>query len=185
MNWDLKALFKDERECENSAQNLAIECENFSAKFKGKLSNLSCDEFLGALKELENLSENIEKIATYAYLNFATNSKNGGFLAKFEKICNDLQSNLLFFEIEFCDLPEQTARNLIAFAPKYEYYLNLVLKSASHKLNLNEELVLLKSSNVGVRAFARLFDETMARMKFKFDGKNLNEEQILSLLHDK
>ena len=185
MNWDLKALFKDERECENSAQNLAIECENFSAKFKGKLSNLSGDEFLGALKELENLSENIEKIATYAYLNFATNSKNGGFLAKFEKICNDLQSNLLFFEIEFCALPAQTAQNLIAFAPKYEYYLNLVLKSASHKLNLNEELVLLKSSNVGVRAFARLFDETMARMKFKFDGKNLNEEQILSLLHDK
>ena len=65
MKWDLKALFKDERECENSAQNLAIECENFSAKFKGKLSNLSGDEFLGALKELENLSENIKSRLTH------------------------------------------------------------------------------------------------------------------------
>ena len=182
MKWNLKEFFKNENDCENFANELLAKSAKFSGIYKGKLATLSPDKFNQALSEYENLNEDNEKIGTYAYLSFAIDSTKGGFLAKFEKICDEISQNLLFFELEFCDLDTKISQNFLKNSGRFEYFLSLLLKQKSHQLSLAEESVLLKTSSVGMRAFSRLFDESMTNMKFKFNGEILGEEKILSLL---
>ena len=65
--WDLKALFANEKECEQNALNLQKECEKFKDKYLEIYENLKIDEFLKAFSEYESLIAKISKVMTYAF----------------------------------------------------------------------------------------------------------------------
>ncbi|MSN95787.1 M3 family oligoendopeptidase [Campylobacter sp. FMV-PI01] len=185
MKWNLKEFFKNDNECMefiNSTEKNSIE---FNQKYQNNLQNLTSSEFLEALKIYEKINENLAKFTTYAYLNFAIDTKSGSKLAKIEELYNKISENLLFFSIEFNLLDENLKQNFIENSSNYKYYLNLIVKQKSHELTFLEERILLRVSLVGSSAFARLFDETMSNLRFEFDDKLLKEEEILSLLHSK
>ncbi|QKF65004.1 M3 family oligoendopeptidase [Campylobacter corcagiensis] len=182
MEWNLKEFFKDAKEFDSFVDRVKKDGVDFKRKFAGNLANLSVEEFLKALDEYEKISQDCAKIATFAYLNFAKDTSKGANLAKSRQICNEIGENLLFFNIEFNKLDDEISNKFIDGSDKYSYYLNLVKKSAKHQLSLKEEEILLKTSPVGVSAFARLFDETMANLRFEFRGESLKEEEILSKL---
>ncbi|NLK66197.1 MAG: M3 family oligoendopeptidase [Campylobacteraceae bacterium] len=180
MEWNLKEFFSSENELQEFINLTKTKASNFNKTYKDNLANLTSDEFLTAVKTYETISKNIGKIMTYSYLNFAKDTIKGGELAKNEQICNEISQNLLFFELEFNTLDEAKKDEFINGSENYSYYLTLILKQKSHQLSLPEESVLLKTSPVGVSAFARLFDESMANLDF--DGETL--EEILSKLSD-
>ena len=64
--WDLKALFANEKECEQNALNLQKECEKFKDKYLEIYENLKRDEFLKAFGEYENLIAKISKVMSFA-----------------------------------------------------------------------------------------------------------------------
>lgn len=182
MEWNLKEFFKDTKEFDVFVDSVKKGASDFKAKYSKNLANLKPQEFLNALSEYEKISQDNAKIISYAYLNFAKDTSKGAELAKSQQICNQIDENLLFFTIEFNELDNEISTKFIDSSPKYAYYLSLIKKSAKHQLSLKEEEILLKTSPVGVSAFARLFDETMANLRFEFRGKNLKEEEILSKL---
>ena len=137
------------------------------------------------LREYEGICENLSCIMTYAYLCFAANTKEGAFLSKCEMEVNKAQEKLLFFEIEFNALPNNIQSSFIKQCKKYSYFLELLAKNAKHQLTLPEEKVLLKMQPVGVDSFKRLFDEHLSALRFKFQDKEVSEEEVLSLLYDK
>ena len=69
--WDLKALYKNEKDCEKIALSIKGECEEFEKLYKQNFNTLSTDEFLKALKKYEELVAKISKVVTYAFLVFA------------------------------------------------------------------------------------------------------------------
>ena len=69
--WDLKALFANEKECEQNALNLQKECEKFKDKYLEIYEKLKTEEFLKAFSEYESLIAKISKVLTFAFLNFA------------------------------------------------------------------------------------------------------------------
>ncbi|WP_169942028.1 M3 family oligoendopeptidase [Campylobacter sp. RM15925] len=184
-SWDLKPLFKDEKELEKSALNLKKECEKFEKTYSDKFANLNTNEFLKAFSEYEKLLAKISKVMTYAFLVFAKDTSKGAFYAKFEEIATKAQENLLFFEIKFNEFEDEKQKEIIKASKTHGYYLSNLAKSKAHQLSLKEEQVLLRTANTGRDGFARLFDETMSNLKFKFKNELLSEEQILSKLHDK
>ncbi|MDA3043507.1 MULTISPECIES: M3 family oligoendopeptidase [unclassified Campylobacter] len=184
MNWDLSELFQNEEKFELAIENTRTKASEFEAKFRGNLANLTCDEFCEALGEYERINAQISKIMSFVHLDFARDTTRGARQAKVEQICNDIAQNLLFFELEFNELSEERAQNFIAGSGRFAYYLNLLKKHKSHQLSLLEEKVLLKTSVVGAEAFSRLFDESMARLKFDFGGEKISEEELLSHLYD-
>ena len=183
--WDLTALFKNEKELEKTALELQTKCQNFKNSYEKNFLNLKTDEFLKAFDIYESLLLQISKVSTYAFLVFAKDTSKGAFYAKFEDICTKAQENLLFFEIMFNEFDDAKQQNIIKASKTHGYYLSNVAKVKAHQLSVKEEQILLRTANTGSDGFARLFDETMSAMKFKFKGERLGEEEILSKLHDK
>ncbi|ASM38406.1 MAG: M3 family oligoendopeptidase [Campylobacter sputorum] len=184
MVWKLEYIFKNKKELENFSKNLKKECKYFKSNFENNLSNLKENEFLKAIITYENILEKITKIESYTFLCFAKDNNESSFYAKYEDICSKLQENLLFFEIEFNELDEKKQSEFIKFCTKYSYYLSNLLKQKAHQLSKKEERIMLRTKNIGVNAFSRLFDETFTSLNFKFNGENLKEEEILSKLSD-
>ncbi|ASM35050.1 putative oligoendopeptidase F [Campylobacter sputorum subsp. bubulus] len=184
MVWKLEYIFKNKKDLESFSKNLEKECKDFKSNFENNLSNLKENEFLKAIITYENILEKITKIESYTFLCFAKDNNESSFYAKYEDICSKLQENLLFFEIEFNELDEKKQSEFIKFCTKYSYYLSNLLKQKAHQLSKKEERIMLRTKNIGVNAFSRLFDETFTSLNFKFNGENLKEEEILSKLSD-
>ena len=183
--WNLKPLFESKEILENNIQENIKNSQKFEDKYKNQMASLQPLEFEKMLKEYEGICENLSCIMTYAYLRFAANTKEGAFLSKCEMEVNKAQEKLLFFEIEFNALPNNIQSGFIKQCKKYSYFLELLAKNAKHQLTLPEEKVLLKMQPVGVDSFKRLFDEHLSALRFKFQDKEVSEEEVLSLLYDK
>ena len=181
--WDLTPLFKNEKELEKSALSLQNECEKFEAKYSDKFLNLNDEEFLAALNEYENLLENIARVQIYVSLVFSKDTSKGAFYAKFDELSSKAQNHLLFFELKFNEFDEARQNKIIAKSARLGYYLDSIAKEKAHQLSLKEEQILLRTANTGAEGFSRLFDETLSKLKFKFKGEMLGEEEILSKLH--
>lgn len=181
--WDLNAIFKSTKEVDRFADDLKIRAEIFEREHNGKVAKISDIE--SVMREYEGICEGLARIATYTFLLFAKDTKNGATYAKYELIANEIQSIVVFFEVEFAKLDDKTAQKFIAKSTRYKYYLSKIFAQKKHALSKDEEKIILKLSPVGANAFSRLFDEHISKMRFVLDSQVLNEEEILSKLHDK
>ncbi len=181
--WDLNAIFKSTKEVDRFADDLKIRAEIFGREHNGKVAKISDIE--SVMREYEGICEGLARIATYTFLLFAKDTKNGATYAKYELIANEIQSIVVFFEVEFAKLDDKTAQKFIAKSTHYKYYLSKIFAQKKHALSKDEEKIILKLSPVGANAFSRLFDEHISKMRFVLDSQVLNEEEILSKLHDK
>ncbi|WP_144242169.1 M3 family oligoendopeptidase [Campylobacter iguaniorum] len=184
MQWNLEVFFKNTDDLDLFISNLKEQVSKFNASYNAKLQSLKSSEFLDAIKEYEDIITSLNKIMTYAYLNFAKDTTKGSFLAKYEEICTKLEEEILFFMLEFNEIDDAKQDEFIEFCKDYSYILSLSKKQKAHQLSFKEERILLRTANTGTNAFSRLFDESMARLKFHLDGKELSEEEILSKLSD-
>lgn len=188
LDFDLSSLFESEEVLVKSYPEMQKSCEEFQGKYIEKISSLNEIEFENAIIEYENILEQINKAGAFAFLNFAVdNQKYGKLYADCELRCKELYSKVIFFEIEFCNLDEVQIDKFIAHSKKYGYYLQSLKDSKKYKLSLKEEQIMLNLSPVGANAFMRLFDESLSNLKFKgvLDKKEINEEEILALMHNK
>lgn len=184
MNWDLRALYKDENDLDKDLIRAKQKAETFEKMYKNRLKSLNSSEFIEAIREYECISEILGKIMTYAFLKFATDSSNGAFYAKYQNEYTIVSEFLLFFELEFNRLSKVKQQEFIDGTKKYKFYLESLRLEKPHQLSAKEERILLKKSTTGSSAWSRLFDEHFSRMKFSYEGKKISEEEILSLLHN-
>lgn len=184
MNWDLSALYKNESALDADLKDAKSRAISFENVCKGKLKELNVNEFLESIREYEAINEKLGRIMTYAFLRFATDSDQGGFLAKYQQEQGRISEHLLFFELEFNKLPKPRQEELIAYVPHYAFYLTSLMEEKPYQLSQKEERVLLKKDMTSASAFSRLFDEHFSRLKFTYEGKKLSEEEILSKLQD-
>ncbi|MCI5968702.1 M3 family oligoendopeptidase [Helicobacter sp.] len=187
--WNLKHLFNNKESLHKAMQSAITKAQDFETKYKGNLNALNAESFYQSLKEYEALCEELSRIMTYAFLCFASDTKEGAFYAECEMEVNKAQGSLLFFDLEFNALERVKQQEFIESAKGYAYYLELLQKHAKHQLSLKEEKVLLKTQPVGVDSFKRLFDEHLSNLRFSItlqnEIKEVSEEEVLSLLYDK
>ena len=180
-HWKLTDIFASTSALDERVEELKTQAQSFQTTYQGRLDQVQPK----AIGEYEQILEGIGAVATYSFLRFAQDSSLGDLYAKYEMACNEIQSYLLFFEIEFCALSDEKQEEYKKQCPKYAYYLSNLVKSKPHQLSLEQEQVLLEVSPVGVGAFSRFFDEHFSQMKFKFgkEAKRISEEEILSYLY--
>ena len=183
MNWDLTPLFNSINEAEEFLKQALFRAEEFEKKYKNRLYTLNEEEFIEVLKEYEDILENIGRSLTYIYLIFATDSSKGNFLASFQELATKIEEHLIWFELEFIHLPIDKQQRFIDNAGVYKYYLIHLQEESYYKLNEKEEKILMKKDLTSSSAFIRLFDETLSKLKFFFEGKKLSEEEVLSKLY--
>ena len=169
---------------------LAADCTSFAADYEGKIADLDAAGMLTCIQRYETISETAGRIMSYAGLLHAqdtTEPVRGKFMSDMQGKVNDATTALVFFSLEMNRVPDATLEaNLKANADlaRYKPVLDRLRKMKPHQLSDELEHFLHDQGVVGASAWVRLFDETMAGLRFDVDGEEKSLEATLDLLSD-
>jgi oligoendopeptidase F len=190
--WDLSDLYPG-RESEALVRDLAqltSDAEAFRVRYQGRLADLSGAELGAAVEIYERLQEKIGRITSYASLVHAgnlTDPETGRFYQTMQERTNAISTTLLFFTLELNRLEDSHLEAKLAdpLLARYRPWLRDTRAFRPHQLNDELEKLLHEKYVAGRAAWVRLFDETIADLRFPFRGKELTEAEALDLLSDR
>ncbi len=194
--WKLSDLYAsaDSPDYKSALEKAANDAKAFEAKWKGKLeaaAKLSGNEGLGAaLKEYEALDDLLGRIGSFAgltYFSDTSNPANGKLYGDAQSKLTDMSSHLLFFTLELNRINDAVIDAAMANDPlagHYRPWLVDLRKDKPHQLDDRLEQLFLEKSMTSAAAFNRLFDETMADLRFIVNGESLALERTLNLLQE-
>jgi len=166
----------------------------FASAYKGRLgallaSSLPSEALGAAVAAYERLQDLIGRLMSYASLLHAGDTSDPA-LTKFYGdtigAVTDISSDLLFFELELNRLDDvalDAAMEEGALA-RYRPWLVDIRREKPHQLADELEQLFLEKHTTGAAAWNRLFDETVASLRFKVDDEVLTLEPLLSLFQD-
>ncbi len=198
IRWNLSDLFgaADDPQIEATLVDCRIRAEAFAKRFRSLMENpqtLSADHLHEALTELEIIYEALGRVGSYAGLLYAADTANSDYQdleQRVEQRSTEVRNVLLFFELEWIKLDDQTADRLIEHPAltRCSHYLRSLRRYRPHTLTEPEEKIINEKDNTGRNAFGRLFSEITSALSFTLekDGKEreLNLSEMLSLLHE-
>ncbi len=191
VRWDLSDLYDapDDKKLKEDKERLLAMAERFSKTYKGNVASLDAAGLRDALRKYEAVHDLAQRVGSYAYLNWSTNTENAG-LGKLVQESNELGSEisqlLVFFDLEWLAIDEDKARKLID-SPElafYRHYLKTSRKYKPHMLTEAEEQLLSAKTVTGSSAWVRFFDESLGAARFQLDGKEYTEQEVLSRMHE-
>lgn len=184
--WDLSALFsgKDGADFKSAMQAVAIDVADFAKTYRGTIAKLDGATLGGAVERFEKISENIARIETYVELLRAADVREDGFASKVHEKLRAATQDMLFFELEINKLSEtalmekMTAPALARYAP----WLAGVRAGRAYQLSDEQEKYRHLREATAEHAWRRLFDQTMADLRFDVDGQKLTEAETLNII---
>lgn len=198
VSWDLSDLYLnvDDPRIEGDIAEARRRAETFESSYRGKIASLTPDgasHFLLAIKELEGLYELMDRPAIYAMLLHSGKTddpKHGALLAKTRQERTDINKHLIFFDLEWVQVPDDIAQTIMndVNLTHYKHMLEQKRVWKPHYLSEPEEKILEEKSITGKAAFGRLFEETTATLNFTMQANGKSEEmslqEILAKLYD-
>ncbi|HVA15958.1 MAG TPA: M3 family oligoendopeptidase [Stellaceae bacterium] len=189
--WDLSDLYPgpDSAALHRDLTRLEGEAPAFRAQYQGKLADLSGPELGDAVKLYESYQETQERVMSYASLAYSANMTDpeiGRFYQNMRERVTAIGSALLFFLLELRMIDDDALARKLA-APelaRYAPWLRDVRAFRPYQLDEQLEKLLHEKSVAGRAAWTRLFDETMAALRFPIGGKNLSSAEALHLLSE-
>jgi oligoendopeptidase F len=167
----------------------------FEEKWKGRLAGAATktgEEGIGqALREYEALEDIMGRLGSFAgltYFSDTTNPVNGKLYGDVQAKLTEFSSHLLFFSLELNRIDDAVMDACMANDPAaghYRPWLVDLRKDKPYQLDDRLEQLFLEKSMTSAAAFNRLFDETMAELRFTIDGEKLPLEVALNLLQEK
>jgi len=189
VEWDLSDLFDgpEDSRLTTDLDEAAAAATAFRERFRGRLGELSATELNDAVAELERLKGQTARVETFARLRLAADSSDqsrGALVQKVRERNTQIETELLFFDLEWAALDDETAERLLA-DPALEHYAS-VLRSERryrpHLLSEAEERISAEKSVTGSSAWGRLFNELLSDLQIDLDGEKVSVDQALSRL---
>jgi oligoendopeptidase F len=154
---------------------------------RGKLHELDGAALEALMRELAELSDLIGRAGSYAHLRFAadtTDETRGALVQKVNERSTEVQTKLLFFDLEWAALDDQTAERLLAHEGLgfCRHYLRSQRRYRDHLLSEPEEKILAEKNVTGGAAWERLFEEHSSAIRVPHGGDELPLEAALSQL---
>jgi oligoendopeptidase F len=187
--WDLGDLYPgpDSPELKRDLDASGKAAAEFARRYQGKLSGLEGEALAGAVVEYERISELVGRIGSYAELRHAADMTDPEISRQAQDIrekVTDISAATLFFTLELNRIDDARIEALLK-EPKlarYRPWLRDVRAFRPHELSDEAEKLLLEKSVAGRQAWTRLFDETLAALRFPVGGKELSNAEALHLL---
>lgn len=197
IRWDLSDLYRDldDPELEKDLMEALQRAQAFEGRFRSEMASdaLPSKILLSAFQELEAIHEQSDKAMSFVFLIFAADSSNprhGAVMQKTQEQLTEIRKHLLFFELAVAALPDHLATQFLEDPTlgRFRHSIEKMRTYHPYQLTEPEERIIDEKANTGVRAFSRLFDESINRITFRMteDGKpkELSEQEVLSLLYD-
>jgi oligoendopeptidase F len=189
IEWNLSDLYEgpgDPRIESELDEALAVS-QAFRERYRGKLGELSAAELNEAVAELERIKSSSTRVETYARLRQAADSSDqarGALVQKVRERNTQIETELLFFDLEWSALDDDTAERLLA-DPALETYASVLRSERRYKpyqLSEPEERISAEKSITGASAWSRFFNELLSELRVSLDGQQLSLDEALSRL---
>ena len=187
--WDLSDLYAgpDDPDLDRDLTRALEEAKAFRGDFEGKLAAIEPARFGEAIGRYEAIFERLNKAMSFAQLYFAADMADparGRFLQTLQERYNAVSAETLFFTLELNKLSdaELDAKRQDPVVARYAPWLADVRQYKPHQLSDEVEAILHDKSVTGARAWSRLFDQTIAELRFDADGESLTLADTLNRL---
>ena len=161
----------------------------FNASYAGKVAGLDGPGLAGAIAELANIADAIGRAANYASLRFSTDTadpKIGALLAKVQERGTAIETQLLFFDLEWAEVEDGKADELLQAdgLEQARHHLRSIRRYRPHLLSEKEETILAEKSQSGDSAWSRLFSELTSAIEVELPEGTVALDVALSKLSD-
>jgi oligoendopeptidase F len=187
--WNLADLYPapDSSALRRDLERADRDTQSFAQKWQGRLADLPGAELAAAIADYEALSDLLGRVGSYAslyYVGDTTDPARQKFYGDINQRLNELTTRLIFFELELNRIDDKRLAEALQTPALAHYrpWLEDLRKERPHQLEDRIEQLFHEKSLTGWTAWNRLFDETMAALKFAVDGKELTLEPTLNLL---
>jgi oligoendopeptidase F len=170
--WDLEPLVESrgpegvEQLLEEARERAAA----FAGNHRGRVAELGSEGLADAMNELAAIQDLTGRAGSYAMLSFTldtTDPARGALIQRARELGAAIETQLLFFELEWNQLPDEQAERLLAddrlgFC---RHYLRNLRRYRPHQLTEPEERVVTELDVTGSSAFRRLFTEQVSAIE--------------------
>lgn len=146
------------------------------------------DQFADAFDAYDKIEELSGKLGSYAFLLYAqqvTHPENSRFFQNIQEKLTDIGKELIFFSLEVNRLDDAQLEKQYSQSERLQHFMPWIRDCRSFRpYQLSDELETLfhEKSVTGRQSWVRLFDETLAALKFPFDSDELSCAAILDKL---
>jgi oligoendopeptidase F len=163
----------------------------FAQSYKGRLGELDAAALADAMRELAEIHDMSGRAGSYAMLDFTLDTADparGALVQKARELGAAIETELLFFELEWNQLPDEHAARVLeseelAFC---RHHLRTIRRYRPHQLSEPEERVVTELDVTGSSAFRRLFTEQVSSLEVELpdaDARSSLEEALSRLQH--
>jgi oligoendopeptidase F len=162
--WDLSHLADGPDDVDALLASARERADAFAERNRGTLAELDTAGLAAAMRELAEIEEIVGRCFSYAALSFATNTADpprGALLQRVQEQATGIQTQLVFWDLEWAALPDERAEELLAgdeldFA---RHHLKAARRYRPHLLTEPEEKLMSEKAVTGRSAWDRLFEE--------------------------
>jgi oligoendopeptidase F len=195
--WDLSDLYAgvDSPEIARDLARSDALCLAFEERHKGKLATLASGPDGGkalaaAVQEFESIDDLIGRMASFAGLIHSadtTDAVRTKFFGDVQERITTSSSHLLFFALELNKIEDGVLEGAMAHPAlgHYRPWIEDIRREKPYQLEDRIEQLFHEKSVTGQGAWNRLFDDTVASLRFKIGAKTLPIEPALNLLQDR
>ena len=190
-DWDLDPLYSgpDSPALAADLDRAEREAGAFRARWNGRLADVGGAAFGRAIADYEAISETVARAESYAQLLHAADFADAGRARVHQAIrerATAITGELLFFELEINRIGDAALERKLAApqAARYRPWLRDIRLARPHQLNEEAERLFHVKRLTGRAAWTRLFDETVAALRFPVNGRELAVQEALHLLSD-
>ena len=187
--WDLSHLVPApaERHIAATVKQGALAAKDFRKKYENKLARQTPRAFGAALVRYENLCESLSRVGSYVSLDRQTRLDDPIAGQRYQSVSeqiNDIFSDLIFFRLEINRLPDTVLKKFQTdkTVARYRPLLEQIRSYRPYQLPDDVEKILHDRDVTGSSAWVRMFDETVARLRFPVGKKMLTETEVFHLL---
>jgi oligoendopeptidase F len=191
--WDLRDLYPGPQspEIDGDLKAAAAGAKAIKERYEGKLAALAKEgaPFGEAIAAYERLNDTLGKLGSYAGLLYASdrsNPEHARFYGNVQEQLTAITTDLLFFELEINRMDDAELAQALTdpAVARYKPWLEDLRKEKPYQLEERLERLFHEKSLTARSAWNRLFDETMASLRYPVEGEPapLPIEPTLSLL---
>jgi len=190
--WDLSDLYSgpESDALDNDLATAEAQVKSLHGKFAGKVTSLDGPALGALIAGYEDVQEILGRLMSYAYLYYCTdmeNAETGKFYQTMQERVTKISSDILFVSLEINRIDDTELDKLLR-SPDCRHYAPWIRDTrAMRPYQMSDELerFMHEKHVTGRGAWTRLFDETVAGLRFPYRGRDLTSAEVLNLLSDR
>ena len=175
--WDLSDLYAsgDDPRIVGDFAEAEAAATAFRDRYYGTIATLSGAEFAEAIGERERIESIATRSLYYAHMHFSTNMADptrGALVAKLGEKGAGLETQLLFFGLEWAAIEDAPAEELLAdpALDRWRHWLSAQRVFRPYVLTEPEEKIITEKAVSGVSAWSRLYEEVLGALRIDLGG---------------